>query len=202
MMDWRRVRHLASGALLAGSLFSGATVGSVVLLGDASHRGDPVGRLSAHLASDSLAAEPSYRGARAIALHAPKARGARAVARRAAAKAAKAANLAAARTTHTVAHPASVAKKKPASRPATTVTIVNPATTVTVKKPATKTSAPTTTAPSTPTTQPTTVTTTPVTTTRPNDDWVRTATGTRRTSTERPGQVEPNPGPDDAQPDE
>ena len=53
-MDWRRARHLASGALLAGALLAGATVGSAVLLSNAEHRGDPVGRLSAHLAATTV----------------------------------------------------------------------------------------------------------------------------------------------------
>jgi hypothetical protein len=60
-MDGRQVRHLASGALLAGSLVSGGTVGNVLLLGSAEHRGDPVGRLSAHLGKQFPA--PTARGA-------------------------------------------------------------------------------------------------------------------------------------------
>jgi hypothetical protein len=42
-------------------MLSGATVGSVALLGDASHRGDPVGRLGAQIAS----APPAIAGERA-----------------------------------------------------------------------------------------------------------------------------------------
>ena len=52
-MERRRIRHLASGALLAGSLCVGAAVGSVVLIGRANHAGDPVGHLSAHLRGGS-----------------------------------------------------------------------------------------------------------------------------------------------------
>ena len=78
-MDGRQVRHLASGALLAGSLVSGGTVGNVLLLGSAEHRGDPVGRLSAQLVAKPAAAPA--RGALAVVTHpAPSARGARAAA--------------------------------------------------------------------------------------------------------------------------
>ena len=77
-MDWRRARHLASGALLAGALLAGATVGSAVLLSNAEHRGDPVGRLSAHLAATTVDAATN-RGARAVATSETEtARGARA----------------------------------------------------------------------------------------------------------------------------
>jgi hypothetical protein len=79
-MDWRRARHLASGALLVGSLVSGASVGSVVLLGSATHPDDPIGRLSAHLESAS-SVTTATRGARAvIAGPAVTARGSRATA--------------------------------------------------------------------------------------------------------------------------
>jgi hypothetical protein len=64
-MDGRRVRHLASGALLCGSLVSGGTVGNVLLLGSAEHQGDPVGRLGAQLGSQPPA--PAARGAGAAA---------------------------------------------------------------------------------------------------------------------------------------
>jgi hypothetical protein len=66
-MDGRQVRHLASGALLAGSLVSGGTVGNVLLLGSAEHRGDPVGRLGAQLVAVPLAAPA--RGAGAAVTH-------------------------------------------------------------------------------------------------------------------------------------
>jgi hypothetical protein len=77
-MDGRQVRHLASGALLAGSLVSGGTVGNVLLLGSAEHRGDPVGRLSAHLGNQLPA--PTARGAGAAAQLVIPARGSRAMA--------------------------------------------------------------------------------------------------------------------------
>jgi hypothetical protein len=77
-MDGKQVRHLASGALLAGSLVSGGTVGNVLLLGSAEHESDPVGRLSAQLVAQAPAA--SARGAGALATHPVlDARGARAV---------------------------------------------------------------------------------------------------------------------------
>jgi hypothetical protein len=63
-MDGKQVRHLASGALLAGSLVSGGTVGNVLLLGSAEHESDPVGRLSAQLVAQAPAA--SARGAGAL----------------------------------------------------------------------------------------------------------------------------------------
>ena len=65
IMSWRRARYLASGVLIAVALLSGATVGSAVLLGSAEQRGDPVGRLSAHLEAGS-AAVPAARGSRAV----------------------------------------------------------------------------------------------------------------------------------------
>jgi hypothetical protein len=197
-MDWRRIRHLASGALLAGSLCSGAAVGSVVLLGRANHAGDPVGRLSAHLGGGGQAqsaAVAGERGARALALHPPGARGARAVVRRHPATAVH------------VAAPASTATTRPAtakvagtasattggrttSQPATTVTIVAPA----KKKPASSRGG-TTPVTTTPVTTTAPVTTTPATTTRstrvtqpPDDDWTQTRTGVRRTTTEPVGQ--------------
>jgi hypothetical protein len=64
-MDWRRARHLASGALLIGALLLGAAVGSRLLLTTTEHGGDPVGRLSAHLTS-SVVAAPASRGAQAV----------------------------------------------------------------------------------------------------------------------------------------
>jgi hypothetical protein len=64
--------------LLAGALLAGATVGSAVLLSNAEHRGDPVGRLSAHLAATTVDAATN-RGARAVATSETEtARGARA----------------------------------------------------------------------------------------------------------------------------
>lgn len=193
MMDWRRIRHLASGALLAGSLCSGAAVGSVVLLGRANHAGDPVGRLSAHLAGGGQAPSAALageRGARALALHPPGARGARAVVKR---HPATAVHVAASATTAptrsgtatTTAKTGATTGGRTTSQPATTVTIVAPAKKKTASSRATTT--PVTTTP---------VTTTPVTTTTrstrvtqpPDDDWTQTRTGVRRTTTEPVGQ--------------
>jgi hypothetical protein len=66
-VDGKKVRHLASGALLAGSLVSGGTVGNVLLLGSAEHGSDPVGRLGAQLVAQAPAA--SARGAGALVTH-------------------------------------------------------------------------------------------------------------------------------------
>jgi hypothetical protein len=70
-MNWRRARYLASGVLIAGALLSGATVGSAVLLGSAEQRGDPVGRLSAHLEAGS-ATVAAARGSHASAVGQPE----------------------------------------------------------------------------------------------------------------------------------
>jgi hypothetical protein len=77
-MNWRRARYLASGVLIAGALLSGATVGSAVLLGSAEQRGDPVGRLSAHLEAGSVTVAAA-RGSHASAVgHPESSRGAQA----------------------------------------------------------------------------------------------------------------------------
>jgi hypothetical protein len=207
MMDWRRIRHLASGALLASSLCSGVAVGSVVLLGSANHTGDPVGRLSAHLASQSLAV-PGGRGARAVALGRPKARGARAVAKKRPKPAAHVA------TTSATASASSHSSVQPAAKKTTTVRKHAKPTTVTIAPsevttaPATKvtttpakkvttpvTTTPVTTTPATTTaTKPTTTATKPTTT---PDDWTRNRTGAHRTWSEPAGTVEDTPGKDD-----
>jgi hypothetical protein len=192
-MDWRRIRHLASGALLAGSLCSGAAVGSVVLLGRANHSGDPVGRLSAHLGGGGQgqnALSAGERGARAVAPRSPGARGARAVVKRHPATAVHVAVSAAGATTR--ATTAKAAAKSSAttggrttSQPATTVTIVAPARKKTASSRAT--TMPVTTTPVT-TTPATTTTTRSTRVTQPPDDWTQTRTGVRRTTTEPAGQ--------------
>ena len=197
-MDWRRIRHLASGALLAGSLCSGAAVGSVVLLGRANHSGDPVGRLSAHLGGGGQARAASAageRGARALALHPAGARGARAVVKRLPVKAATVTAAASSATTRaTTAGAASrrssaTTARATTAQPATTVTIIASATKKTASSRATTPPVTTTPVTTTPTT------TTPTTTTRstrvaqpPNDDWTQTRTGVRRTTTDPVGQ--------------